>query len=146
MKNDVANEIDTADPAAIRDEKANLLDDEARMAYTCDSCPAFDEVAGLLVDEFTPAGYELQLLAQHYLNEVFYYRYLREFSGQFGSAEMQSDSFARLRLETIVDVLGEELAERTLRPVGERWAKAFERARDNQQHRQNLLEDDECLP
>ena len=84
-----------------------------------------DEVAAL-VDGFKPTGYELEILAQHYLEEALDIEFFWECDESIGSGEMRSHSFAWRRVNTIAEILGEKRYKEATAGIIEEWEKKFE--------------------
>ncbi len=81
-----------------------------------------------LVDDFKLTEYELEFLAEHYLDTA---RWI-EFDGRFlawsGSHESRMLAFARRKLATIENVLGKEQFQRAIARITEEWDRRFAKA------------------
>ncbi len=91
--------------------------------------PGVNDAGATLVENFAPTRYELEVLANHYLEEVRAIEFDGEFLGSSGSYEIRMRPFAYRRLDAIWQVLGEESFKKAIAPMEEKWQKVFAEAR-----------------
>ena len=97
--------------------------------FTVGVTPGVNDASAFIVDDFAPTRYELEVLANHYLDEINKIEWNGEFLGASGSWEIRFGPFASRRLGTIQGLLGEDDFDEALRATNKKWEKAFTESR-----------------
>ena len=111
-------------------EEADYLQVEDWRPFGCYQVPGLTDASGGLANGFVPTRHELEIVARHYLTEIYRYDYEEHVRGQVSSTDLRFRPFLHRRLATIKDLLGEEGAYRILRPVRDKWETLIEEAMD----------------
>jgi hypothetical protein len=86
-----------------------------------------------LVEGFQPTEYELELLAQHYVDRINDMTLFQRCTGQIGTGDWRLDAFSNRRLDTIRRALGQDKFDAAISKTLAKWKQEFADAENSEQ-------------